>query len=125
MAAIARFGPAVGHAVVGWAACAGVMGVGRAVTTMERTLVIHAAAVPVVFGALAWSYSRRAGHLGAIRTAALFTGTVIALDAGLVAPVFEHSYAMFRSVRGTWLPFGLIFLVTWIVGRRMGVRAGS
>jgi hypothetical protein len=39
-----------------------------------------------------------------------------------VAPVFERSYAMFRSVRGTWLPFGLIFLVTWIVGRRIGGR---
>lgn len=125
MEVIARVGPAVGHAVVGWVVCAGVMGVGRAVTTMERTLLIHAAAVPVVFGALAWSYFQRVGHLGATRTAALFAGTVIALDAGLVAPVFERSYAMFRSVRGTWLPFGLIFLVTWIVGRRIGSRAGS
>jgi hypothetical protein len=125
MEGIARIGPAVEHAVVGWVACAGVMGVGRAVTTMERTLLIHAAAVPVVFGALAWSYFQRVGHLGALPTAALFTGTVIALDAGLVAPVFERSYAMFRSVRGTWLPFGLIFLVTWIVGRRIGGRAGS
>jgi|APFre7841882724_1041349.scaffolds.fasta_scaffold05467_8 hypothetical protein len=124
MEGIARIGPAVGHAVVGWVACAGVMGVGRAVTTMERTLLIHAAAVPVVFGALAWSYFQRVGHLGAVRTAALFTGTVIALDAGLVAPVFEHSFAMFRSVRGTWLPFGLIFLVTWIAGRRIGARPG-
>jgi len=124
MEGIARIGPAVGHAVVGWVACAGVMGVGRAVTTMERTLLIHAAAVPVVFGALAWSYFQRVGHLGALPTAVLFTGTVIALDAGLVAPVFERTYAMFRSVRGTWLPFGLIFLVTWIVGRRIGGRAG-
>jgi hypothetical protein len=125
MEGIARVGPAVGHALVGWVVCAGVMGVGRAVTTMDRTLLVHAAAVPVVFGALAWSYFQRVGHLGALRTAALFTGTIIALDGGLVAPLFERSYAMFRSVRGTWLPFVLIFLSTWIVGRRVGGRAGS
>jgi hypothetical protein len=92
---------------------------------MERTPIIHAAAVLIVFAALAWSYFQRVGHLGATRTAVLFTATIIALDTGLVAPLFERDYAMFRSVRGTWLPCGLIFLVTWIVGRCMGGRASS
>ncbi len=92
---------------------------------MERMLIIHAAAAPVVFAALAWSYFQRVGHLGATWTAALFTATIITLDAGLVAPLFERDYAMFRSVRLTWQPVGPNFLVAWIVGRRLGGRASS
>ena len=41
------------------------------------------------------------------------TGVVMALDVFVVAPLFEGSYAMFRSVIGTWLPFAAIFLASW------------
>ena len=51
----------------------------------------------------------------ALRALAI-TGLVMALDALVVAPVFERSYAMFRSVIGTWLPFALIFLAIWLAG---------
>ena len=40
-------------------------------------------------------------------------GIIIALDALVVAPLFERSFAMFRSVIGTWLPFATIFLASW------------
>jgi len=44
-------------------------------------------------------------------------GMVIGLDAGLVAPVFERSYEMFRSVLGTWIPFALIVVASYLVAR--------
>jgi len=30
--------------------------------------------------------------------------------------LLERSFEMFRSVIGTWMPFGLIFLAAWIAG---------
>ena len=48
--------------------------------------------------------------------AAAITIIVILLDALLVAPFFERSYAMFRSVIGTWLPFVAIFAACWAAG---------
>ena len=38
------------------------------------------------------------------------------LDALIVAPLFERSYAMFRSAIGTWLPFLAIFAAVWFAG---------
>jgi hypothetical protein len=40
--------------------------------------------------------------------AATITGIVIILDVAVVAPVFEHSHAMFCSFVGTWIPFAAI-----------------
>jgi hypothetical protein len=39
----------------------------------------------------------------------------------VVALLVEKSFDMFRSVLGTWLPFALIFLATWLTGIVMGV----
>ena len=39
----------------------------------------------------------------------------------LVSAFYFTSFAMFRSVLGTWLPFALIFASTYVVGRLMGV----
>ena len=44
------------------------------------------------------------------------TALVILLDAGVVAPLFERSFAMFRSFIGTWLPFAAIFMGSWAGG---------
>jgi len=43
-------------------------------------------------------------------------GSVVVMDAGLVAPVFEKSYQVFMSALGTWIPFALIFVSTYITG---------
>jgi hypothetical protein len=32
-------------------------------------------------------------------------------------PVFEKSFVMFKSLFGTWIPFGLIFLSTYLTGK--------
>lgn len=52
---------------------------------------------------------------------------VIGLDATVVAPVFEKSYAMFASILGRWLPFPSIFAATylmglWVTGRSRRMR---
>jgi hypothetical protein len=52
----------------------------------------------------------------ALTRAAAMTGVIVALDALVVAPVFERSYAMFRSALGTWFPFAAIFAASWAAG---------
>jgi hypothetical protein len=49
-------------------------------------------------------------------TAAVFVVIVFLLDVFLVALLVERSFAMFRSVLGTWLAFALIFLSAWLTG---------
>lgn len=116
------------HALVLWALCGATIGIGRALVGIETTLIIHALAVPVFASSISFFYFKKFSHFAPLATAALFTGFVIALDAGLVAPVFEKNFAMFRSVLGTWIPFGLIFvstLVTGLVLRRLRGRRPS
>lgn len=100
----------------GWALCGAVIAIGRSVTSMENTLVIHAIAVPIIFGIISLIYHTRFNFTRPPVTALLFTGFAMAMDAGLVALLFEKSYAMFKSVLGTWIPFGLIALSTAVTG---------
>ena len=105
------------HAVIGWAICGATIGIGRTFLTMPITLTVHAIVAPLAFGALTWHYYKKHPHSSPINVAVVSVGIVITLDALLVAPVFEHSYAMFRSVLGTWIPFALILTATYAVGR--------
>jgi proline iminopeptidase len=43
------------------------------------------------------------------------------MDLLVVAPFFEKSFAMFTSVAGTWIPFGLIFLGSLATGILLSV----
>jgi len=110
------------HALVLWALCGATIGIGRALVGIETTLIVHALAVPVFASSIALFYFTRHGRFSPLVTAAVFTVFVVSLDAGLVAPVFEKSFAMFRSVLGTWIPFGLIFLSTLVTGLVSGKR---
>lgn len=101
---------------LGWGICGAIIGIGRSLTSMQNTLIIHAVAVPIVFGGLAWLYFRFFSYTNALQTALFFTGLAILLDATVIAGLVEKSYAMFASILGTWIPFGLIFLVTYLVG---------
>ncbi len=104
------------HGVVGWAVCGAIIGIGRSVTTVDNTLIIHALAVPVVFSLLALSYFRFFNYTSPLLTAAIFLAIPFVLDAGVIAPLVEKSYVMFTSLLGTWIPLGLIFLSTYLVG---------
>ena len=104
------------HAIIVWALCGATIMVGRSVTTIETTLIIHAVFAPIFAFIVAMFYYKRFNYTSPISTAFIFLLIVIAMDAGLVAPVFEKSYRMFKSILGTWIPFSLIFLSTCLTG---------
>lgn len=104
------------HAFIGWILCGATIGIGRSVTTMEATLIIHAIAAPIIFAVVATIYFKKYAFTSPLMTAVIFVGFVIAMDAGLVAPIFEKSYKMFQSLIGTWIPFVLIFTSTYLTG---------
>ncbi len=103
-------------AFVGWAICGAIMGIGRAITSLENTLVIHAIGAPIVFGALSQIYFRKFNYTGPLQTAVVFLGFVIFTDVFFIALFVEKSFAMFTSLLGTWIPFSLIFLSTYLTG---------
>ena len=117
------------HAVVIWAACAAVMGIGMAVTSLERALAVHAVAAPLVASAVSAFYFRRHGYTSPFLTASIVLATIMLVDFFLVALIINRSLDMFRSVLGTWLPFALIFVATaatgWWVAPRPSPAAGS
>ena len=104
------------HAFIGWALCGATISIGKALTTMEATLIIHAIASPIIFAIVTNIYFKKFAFTKPLMTAVIFVGFVIAMDVGLVAPVFEKSYEMFQSLIGTWIPFILIFTSTYMTG---------
>ncbi|MFO7461686.1 MAG: hypothetical protein R6X07_13795 [Desulfatiglandales bacterium] len=103
-------------AFIGWVACGSTMGIGMALTSLDTTLILHAIGAPIYFVILSFFYFRRFHHTKPIITAAAFLGFVVMLDFFLVALVINRSLDMFRSFLGTWLPFALIFIATWVTG---------
>ena len=110
------------HAVIGWAICGATIVAGRQTMSMDATLVLHAVVAPLAFGLLTWHHFIRYRTSSPLRTALAMLGVVVLLDAGVVAPLFERSYVMFRSFTGTWLPFGLIWASSYLVGRQVSAR---
>ena len=104
------------HAFLGWVLCAAVMGVGMGVTTQHYALVIHAFAAPVIFGALSLLYFTKFNYTSPLQTAFVFLGFVIFMDFFLVSFLVLKSFDMFKSILGTWIPFLLIFLSTYLTG---------
>jgi hypothetical protein len=104
------------HAVVGWALCGATIGIGRKFTMLHNSLIAHAIAAPIIFAVVSASYFCWFGGTGPAATAAAFLAIVIFLDVFVVALLVEKSFDMFRSVLGTWLPFALIFLASWLTG---------
>jgi hypothetical protein len=99
------------HGVAGWALSA-------ATTAIPA---IHAIAAPLVFAGIAWHYFRARGARDAAPAAVVWTVTVALLDLVVVAGAVQHSLEMFRSVAGSWLPFGLILIVTWVTGEAVSM----
>ncbi len=106
----------IGHALVGWAYCAGLIGVGRQFMSMDATLIMHAIGAPLGFALIALHYFKRFAFTSPLQTAGLFLGVVIILDVFVVALLIERSLAMFESPVGTWLPLTLIFGATYATG---------
>ena len=105
------------HAIVGWGICGAIIGIGRSVTTMEITLILHAIGAPVFFAIIALIYFKYFNYTKPLQTAVIFILIVIFMDVFLVALIIEKNFAMFTSILGTWIPFVLIFMTTYITGR--------
>ena len=106
----------VALSLIVWAACGGVIAGGRRVWTMQTTLVVHLFAAAAFAFAAASAHAWLAPDFDPVVRAAAMTALIVALDALVVAPLFERSYAMFRSALGTWIPFAAIFLASWAAG---------
>jgi hypothetical protein len=104
------------HAFVGWMLCAATMGIGMAVTSLDNTLIIHAIGAPIFFTGVSLFYFRRFNYTLPLQTAVIFVTFVIAMDVLVVAMLINRSFEMFTSLLGTWIPFALIFLSTWLTG---------
>jgi hypothetical protein len=106
----------MGHAFVGWAFCAAIMGVGLAITSVQTTLIAHAIGGPLGFAVISLFYFKKYNYTTPIRTALIFVGFVVFMDVFLVALVIEKSFQMFASILGTWIPFALTFVATYLSG---------
>ncbi len=113
------------HAFIGWALCGSTMGIGMALAPQPTALIVHAIAAPIIFFFVSLSYFRRPGALGSAAAALAFVGFVKVVDFFLVALVINKSLAMFASPLGTWIPFGLIFLSTFLTGSWIASRPGG
>ncbi len=103
-------------AFVGWALCGIVMGVGMKITTMNKTLIIHAIAAPLIFIGLSLIYFNYFNYTTPLETALIFTSIVILMDIIVVALIINKNFEMFKSLIGTWIPFLLIFTATYLTG---------
>jgi len=104
------------HAFVGWMLCAATMGIGMSVTSLNNALMIHAIAAPIFFAGVSLVYFRKFNYTTPLQTALTFIAFVIGMDFFLVAILINRSFEMFTSLLGTWIPFALIFLSTYLTG---------
>jgi hypothetical protein len=102
--------------IVLWGSCGAVMAIGRKLWSLDTTLRVHLAAAPLFAFLVSCIHKSLAPTFNPVLRAAVLTALIIALDAAVVAPIFERSYAMFRSFVGTWLPFAAIFLASLVAG---------
>lgn len=113
---IGEVGIGLAHALVGWGLCGATMGIGLAKTSLRRALAIHAVSAPIIFAAVSAVYFEYFAYSSPLTTALGFVAVVIGMDFFVVALLVRRDLAMFKSVEGTWLPFGLIFLSTYVIG---------
>ena len=113
---IKKAGIILAHAFVGWALCFATIGIGMAVTSQNNALIIHAIGAPIFFAIISSFYYRKYGYTKPLPTALIFIIFVMAMDFFLVALVILRSLEMFTSPLGTWIPFALIFLSTYLTG---------
>jgi hypothetical protein len=113
------------HAFMGWGLCGAIVGIGRNVTSMQVTLIVHAVGAPVIFVVISLIYYKWFHYTTALQTAAAFVLLVIFMDVFVVALLIEKSFEMFSSILGTWLPFVLIFAAVYTTGLKQADSLNS
>ena len=102
--------------LLGWALCGAIMFAGMAILSLQTTLIIHAIGAAVIFMIISWFYFKKLRYTSPFQTSVSFLLIVIIMDFFLVALIINRSLEMFQSLLGTWIPFGLIFLSTYLTG---------
>lgn len=104
---IFNIGVVLVFAFIGWLLCFAVMGMGMGMkfTTMNRALIMHATAAPLIFIALSFIYFKYFNFTTPLETAVIFIVFVMLMDFFFVALIINKSLDMFRSLIGTWIPF--------------------
>ena len=112
-----------GLGLFGWALCGAIMFIGMSITSIETTLVVHAIGAPIIFSTISWFYFKKLRYTSPLQTSVAFVLIVMFMDLFLVALVINRSLEMFQSLLGTWIPFVLIFLSTYLMGLAMEAQA--
>lgn len=102
------------YGVAGWLQCMFVIGALWKIAPVGLVTAVHAVFAPMAFTVLAIRYFRARGAREPLPVALTWAAMVALLDAGLAVAL--QDLTMFRSFAATWLPFGLIFVATWITG---------
>jgi hypothetical protein len=110
------------HGIVGWALCGSIVMIGREFWPMDTTLIIHAIGAPIIAGGLSLIYFNFFNYTSPLQTAAIFVGIAILMDLVVVALLIEKSFEMFASLIGTWIPWALMFISTYLVGSQIAKR---
>jgi len=92
------------------------MGIGMSRASLETALFIHALAAPLIFILVSIVYFTKFNFTTPLQTAIVFVLAVIAMDFFVVALMINKSMDMFSSLLGTWIPFGSIFIATYLTG---------
>jgi hypothetical protein len=111
------------HAFIGWALCTAAMVIPMITINVETALVIHAVGAPVIFTTVSLNYFKKFNYTSPGRTGLIFVGFVIFMDFFLVAMIVMRSFEMFASLLGTWIPFTLIFISTFVTGLLVNRRS--
>ena len=109
--------------LLGWGLCGAIMFIGMSVTSIETTLVVHAIGAPVIFSTISWFYFKKLRYTSPLQISVAFVLIVMFMDFFFVALVINRSLEMFQSLLGTWIPFVLIFLSTYLMGLAMEAQA--
>ena len=115
-------------AVLGWALCGAIMFIGMSVMDLQTTLIVHAIGAPIIFSLISLFYFSKLKYTSPMQTATAFFFIVILMDFFIVALLINRSFEMFLSPLGTWIPFALIFLSTYLTGlmiKRQGRIPGA
>ena len=102
--------------IVGWGLCGLSFAAGVSITSITNALIIHAIAAPIIYYFISLFYFKKFNYTTPIQTAIIFLGIVILLDFFVVSLLINKNFDMFLSPLGTWIPFLLIFLSTFLTG---------
>ena len=72
-----------------WAMCGAVIAIGRRIWSLPTTLYVHLIVAPVFAYFLSTVHKFAVPEIDSLPRAAVMTGVVVALDAFVVAPLFE------------------------------------